>query len=490
MSTIVPEFEKDSPREPRLLSPIAYSETALPSLRLARSSRLAKTIGRILFYSLIAGTLLVSFAPWQQSVKGSGSVIALNANQRPQTMEAPIEGRVMMLGEGIQENARVKKGDLIMQLADIDRDYQERLDGQFDATVQARDAAKNIVQQNEFALTAAKGVVVSLEAKRESYVVSLKDMIRSLEAGIEAARKKIESKEQELVQAEAALAQIEPDVERERQIYAKDLSSKLKLDQAERKLIEAKAKVKKARADIAEANSLLLEKQEKLKSEVGKFQGEIDSIQSYVRKAEAEVNKAEAGISKAKADLNKADKEVLVMRTKVERQDNGSVYAPFDGTVTKITPNNETQILKKGDPLCVVVPDTSDRAVQITLSGLDSPLVEPGRHVRLLFEGWPGIQFAGWPSVAVGTFGGQVQSIDAMDNGKGKFRILITPDEADVPWPNERFLRQGALANGWVLLDEVPLWYEIWRNMNGFPPVVSMEEPEEKGSKPPKLPKI
>ena len=92
------------------------------------------------------------------------------------------------------------------------------------------------------------------------------------------------------------------------------------------------------------------------------------------------------------------------------------------------------------------------------------------------------------PEGAVGTFGGEVVSIDATDDGKGKFRILVRPDLTDRPWPNERFLRQGVRANGWVILDQVPLWYEIWRNMNGFPPVVSTEEPKD-DSKPPKLPK-
>ncbi|MCA9008078.1 MAG: toxin secretion protein, partial [Planctomycetaceae bacterium] len=111
--------------------------------------------------------------------------------------------------------------------------------------------------------------------------------------------------------------------------------------------------------------------------------------------------------------------------------------------------------------------------------------------VRLQFEGWPAVQFSGWPSVAVGTFGGEVVSVDAIDNGLGKFRILIRPDPDDNPWPQDRFLRQGVRANAWVLLNQVPLWYEVWRKLNGFPPAVSVEEPGQKDSKskPPKLPK-
>ena len=78
-------------------------------------------------------------------------------------------------------------------------------------------------------------------------------------------------------------------------------------------------------------------------------------------------------------------------------------------------------------------------------------------------------------------------SVDATDD-KGKFRVLVLPDNSEHPWPSERYLRQGVRVNGWVMLDKVPLWYELWRNMNGFPPVVSPDEPKEKGKKP-RLPK-
>ena len=146
-----------------------------------------------------------------------------------------------------------------------------------------------------------------------------------------------------------------------------------------------------------------------------------------------------------------------------------------------ISSNTGTQLVKKGDEICTIVPDTEDRAVQIWLDGNDAPLVEPGDHVRLQFEGWPAVQFAGWPSVAIGTFGGTVISVDMVDNGKGKFRCQVLRDKVDVsdptsqPWPEGRFLRQGVRANGWVLLKSVPLWFEVWRKLNGFPPTVDID---------------
>ena len=50
------------------------------------------------------------------------------------------------------------------------------------------------------------------------------------------------------------------------------------------------------------------------------------------------------------------------------------------------------------------------------------------------------------------------------------FRILVKPDTNEAEWPE--LLRIGSGAKGWVMLNDVPIWYEIWRNMNGFPPTI------------------
>jgi hypothetical protein len=172
---------------------------------------------------------------------------------------------------------------------------------------------------------------------------------------------------------------------------------------------------------------------------------------------------------------------------KLAKQHNQIVTAPRDGTIVRLLANEGGAIVKEGDPLFVLVPEAADRAVELYVSGNDAPLISPGRHVRLQFEGWPAVQFAGWPSVAVGTFGGEVVNVDATDNGKGQFRILVLPDSGS-DWPSERYLRQGVRANGWVLLNQVTLGYELWRQLNGFPPVVAQEEPKDQKKE--KVPKV
>lgn len=480
-----------SDRRRTMLAPVAYSESVMPALRLARSSRIARRIARVLFVGLVITVGLMAFAPWQQSVTGSGSVTAYAPDERQQVIEAPIKGRIVRWGESIYENARVTKGQLIAEIRDLDEAYAERLQQQLVNTELTVAAAQQQLEANQRALTAAETIVESYAAQVRAYETVKRETIAAQDAYVEMAVKKVRAEEQQLAEYEAALPQLQAEYDRLEKLHAEGNIALQKLQEVERKLTESQAKVKRAEAYVAAATSELTGKQRERTAKIEKAQVDIDYAEAALRKANGDVSKAESDVAKARQETNKAEKELLEMQVKVARQESQLITAPFDGFVVQINPNLGTAVLKEGDAICTIVPETSDRSVQIWLDGNDAPLVEPGRHVRLQFEGWPALQFSGWPSVAVGTFGGEVVSVDATDNGKGKFRILVRPDSDDQTWPDERFLRQGVRANGWVLLDQVPLWFEVWRKLNGFPPVVSVDESDKSSdkSKPPKLPK-
>jgi len=96
------------------------------------------------------------------------------------------------------------------------------------------------------------------------------------------------------------------------------------------------------------------------------------------------------------------------------------------------------------------------------------PLIHKGEKVRVWFDGWPTIVFSGWPNTSYGTFGGEIVAIENFISVNGKYRVLIAQDPNDKPWPKE--LNIGAGAQTFALLDNVPIWYELWRKLNGFPP--------------------
>ena len=419
----------------------------MPSLQLARSSRYAKRIAIVLSILLVLTILLMAFAPWQQTVTGAGYVVAYAPRERQQVLEATIEGRIVRWNEALVENARVAKGDFIAEIRDLDDDYSERLNSQLDNTDAILQSAHKVVDATEGQLFAYRRVQTEIEAAQNAYVQS--------------AMEKVSAAAQKLSIAEAAIPQLQAAFDRASDLQAAGNIALEKLQEIERKLLESQGKVKEEMANLSSAKAELMGKQ--------------SDREAYIHKASADVSYYEGALDKSRGEVSKAEKEMREMESKVARQNTQQVTAPFDGYIVQLSSNSGAQLVKKGDPICTLVPYTKERAVQIWLDGNDAPLVEAGRHVRLQFEGWPAVQFAGWPSVAVGTFGGQIVSVDMVDNGNGKFRCQILPDiTGSENWPEERFLRQGVRANGWILLEQVPLWFEVWRKLNGFPPAVDV----------------
>ena len=115
-----------------------------------------------------------------------------------------------------------------------------------------------------------------------------------------------------------------------------------------------------------------------------------------------------------------------------------------------------------------IVPDTIQYAVEIFVRPVDLPLLEIGQKVRFMFDGFPAVVFSGWPESSYGTFGGKVAAIESSVSDNGKFRVLVAEDVEDKKWPRQ--LKMGTGAQGMALIKDVPVWYELWRNINGFPP--------------------
>lgn len=170
-------------------------------------------------------------------------------------------------------------------------------------------------------------------------------------------------------------------------------------------------------------------------------------------------------------------------RGEVARRSRLLVRAPRAGTILQIQAGDTATFVKEGEILATFAPERRARAVALYLTGLDAAITGPGARVRLIFEGWPAVQFSGWPAIAVGTFAGVVRSVDPVVSENGRFRVLVVEDEAE-SWPEERYLRLGAKAQGWVLLGEVRLGYEVWRRLNQFPPD-PVNGPPKKGETPP-----
>ncbi|MBX3228521.1 MAG: HlyD family efflux transporter periplasmic adaptor subunit [Labilithrix sp.] len=424
----------------------------LGRLGLQPRARASLVLSRIIIGALVLFVVLLVFVPWQQSVDGAGRVIAYAPQERQQFIEAPIEGRVVSWN--VQEGMKVKKGDVLCEMTDNDPLVLSRIQTEIDSLKQR--------------IAAARARAESIESRIQELEAARKSALDAAGARVSMAKNRISQAQQAVEAADTALKTSELNYERQKALFGEGLSSKRQAELAELDLVKTRTEAERARAALLAARSeeaALSSDQLKVMADVG-----------------ATINDAHAGRASALSDEATASAELARTEGRLARQQTQRVTAPRDGVVLSVIARQGGELLKAGQPLLSFVPDTDVRAVELWMSGNDIPLITEGRHVRMQFEGWPAIQFTGWPSVAVGTFGGRVAWVDAADNGQGKFRIVVVPDDGE-PWPSGVYLRQGTRVNGWVLLNRVRLGYELWRQMNGFPPAVANTAPEKKSGK-------
>ncbi len=428
-----------------------------PSLQLARTGRVVRIVGRVTFSLLVFSLLAMFFVPWRQTARGAGTVTALNPQERPQPVKSPSKGIISEVKPGLREGSRVKKGEILLKLKPFAEEGVQLLQQQVTTAEAKKSSAELNVQTTKLAIENQAGFGQSLRL--------------SLTEGFEAAKKKYEQAVNEIDVYSAQLEDKENQKRIAEEVVTKGIISQQELFSKQRYFAEAKGKLDKAKNAADEAKRTLEEKRQR--------------ITAYEQEITLKNQSAEQKHQDAIQKLAAAEKELIMLRTKQSELDRLEIPAPCSGVIQQWYGVEGSDTVKEGDQLFVIVPETTELGVEMKVSGNDMPLIKEGDTVRLQFEGWPAVQFVGWPSVAVGTFGGKVNRVFPTDDGKGNFRVLISPidDQEDSGWPGDRYLRQGVRANGWVLLKEVPLGYEIWRQLNGFPPTVDDGEPEKKSKK-------
>ena len=417
------------------------------ALHSVQTPRSARVLARVLVALLVVTTVALTLTPWQQTIPAAGRVIAFSPEERPQQIEATIDGRVATWH--VVEGSVVRKGDPIVDLSDNDPAIIERM-------AEERDQILRGIEQGEARVRA-------LEDRIDGLVETEDTSVQAAALREQMAHQRVTAAEQALTAARAAQVTAQLNLERQQALSAKGLTSTRNVELA---VLDAATRTADTDRAVATLNAA--------RSEAASLQAELRRTRADAR---ARVDEATAALASARGDVAKGRGELAKIEVRVARQQTQRVTAPVDGTVLRVIARQSGELLKAGAPIAVIVPTSRKDVVELWVDGNDMPMVMPGHAVRLQFEGWPALQFSGWPSIAVGTFGGRVLLVDSTDNGKGKFRVLVEPDAADDPWPSRRFLRQGVRANGWVMLNVVPIGFELWRQFNGFPPVIATDEP-------------
>ena len=436
-----------------------------PSLKLVRTGRWIRLFGKLTFLALALSIIGMVFLPWRQTARGTGTVLALDPQERPQPVRSPAKGIVKYVKPGLREGSFVEEGELLLKLSPFAEQGVQQIDTQIIAIESKEATAKSSIAVSE-----------QLEIVQRSSGESLK---KALEGEYQAAHEKWEQAKTEVLALQAELKDKRNKLSIAEEVAKKGLVSGEELFTKQQDVEAQIQKVLKSESAVEEAWASLQAKEEEIEAK----RQDID-----IKNREAN-QKVLAEIQK----LRSIEKELIDLETKRAEMERLDVPAPRSGYIQQWYGLEGSETVKEGDRLFVIVPDAEELSVELKVSGNDMPLIRAGDHVRLQFQGWPAVQFVGWPSKAIGTFGGKVNRIFPTDDGKGYFRVVVTPEKKfpnDQDWPDrETFLRQGVQANGWVLLRQVTLGYEIWRQLNAFPKEFSEDE-ESSSGKTEKAPKV
>ena len=414
----------------------------------------SRRLGRIL---LVIGLvfLVILFLPWRQTIYGSGSLTALTPQDRPQNVQNQIAGRIEHWN--VREGQLVHRGDTLLTISEIKDEY-------FDP---------NLPERLREQLAAKRGNVSAYAAKIGATDQQLSALKTTLDVQLSSGRNKVEQAENtvasdraNLVAAQNFYLTAQARLVRYEEGYKNGLFSLTDIETRRLKLQEDLAKVTAQRNKLASSIEGLAIARIELSNLRAKYSQDFAKTLSDRSSAVSSRASAEGDVATARNKIaNVAVRRGLYV-----------VRAPQTGYIVRALKAGIGETIKEGESIATLQPEAPLLAAEIYVRAMDVPLIQRGRTVRLQFDGWPALQFSGWPSAAVGTFGGVVSVIDVVSSEGGKYRLLVRPyqpQQHDRRWPQQ--LRIGSGVHGWVILDSVPVWYEIWRQLNGFPPSLSAE---------------
>lgn len=405
-----------------------------------------KIVRRLILWTMVLAVIIM-FLPWTQNIRSSGQVTTLKPDQRPQTIHSVIGGRIEKWY--VQEGDLVKKGDTIAFISEVKADY-------FDPLLLDRTASQTDLKKQTAGSYAEK--VTALDNQISALTTQLNLKLEQGKIKLQQSQLKVTNDSIALDAARVNFKTADEQYQRMKDLYQQGLKSLTDLENREVKMQNAYSYL------INAENKFLASKSEYISTKI-----ELGNIQL---KYETDVAKAKS--DKFSALSNKLDSEGQV--TKLENQYSNYqkrnefyyITAPQDCYITKLVSTGIGETIKEGAPLVHIMPSDYDLAVEIYVEPIDLPLLSIGRQVRIQFDGWPAIVFSGWPNASYGTYGGVIYGIDQYISPNGKFRVLVKPDPNDHPWPEA--LKYGGGTNSIILLDDVPIGYELWRKVNGFPP--------------------
>ncbi len=412
----------------------------------------------LVVFSIIA--VIILFLPWTQTVTGNGYVTTLTPDQRPQTIQSPIPGRIEQWF--VREGDFVQKGDTILHISEIKTEYQDP--NLVDRTVAQRDAKTRSVASYKEKIVALENQIGALQRESRLKLEQARNKVRQ-------AQLKVVSDSIDLEAAKTNYQIAERQYNRTVQLQEEGLKAVTDVEEKRLKQQEMQAK------RVSQENKLLASRNELINSEV-EVSRVVAAYADKISKAQSERATAASSQFETEAEVAKLENQTTNYQI---RSTMYYVTAPQSGFINKALRAGLGETFKEGEQLVSIMPSEYDLAVETYVDPLDLPLIHLNEKVRIQFDGWPAIFFRGWPNASYGTFGGEVVAIETFISDNGKFRVLIAPDKDQSAWPEN--VRVGSGAFTMALLEDVPIGYEVWRRLNGFPPNYYIPNTEKETAK-------
>ena len=411
---------------------------------------------------ILSVLIALLFLPWTQNINANGNITAIKQEQRPQEINTVLPGKIVKWF--VKEGDFVIKGDTILQLGEIKVDY---FDPQLlERTQNQINAKKNSANAYESKAAAAQAQTSVLSAGR-----ALKQA--SIDNKMEQQKLKVRNDETDLIAVNNELSVYKRQIEAGKIML--DSGAVSMIDFEKRKVNYQNALAKRTTSE----NKLSQSKQELINLGIEQNISVMD-YNDKISKADGDRYGSLSSAAATEADISKLENTYSSydIRNKLYY-----VTASQSGQITKAKKAGIGEMLKEGEMIAEIVPDKIDYAVEMYVEPMDLPLVNKGQKVRFVFDGIPAIVFSGWPEGSFGTFGGIISATETNVSTNGKFRVLVIEDTSEKKWPKN--LRMGSGARGITLLKDVPIYYELWRHINGFPadfykPVNTVKEEKKK----------
>lgn len=418
-----------------------------------------KAFNKFLMAAAIIG-FIVLFLPWTQNITGNGFVTTLKPGQRPQTLQSQIPGRIEQWY--VNEGDYVEKGDTILRISEVKSEYFD--DSLLVRTRQQIDAKSFSVGAYESKIEALNNRILALKTERRLKLEMARNKLLQAKLKVKSDSIDFEAEKTNLKIAETQFNR-DATLQKEGLAAVKDVEGKrLKLQKTQAKIVVQENKLLASKNNILNAQFEITRVRAEYQDKISKAESDQFSARSGQLDTEAQVSKLE------NTNSNYEFRNNLLY-----------ILAPQNGFINRALIGGIGETFKEGEALVGIMPAQIDLAVETFVRPIDLPLIHVGEKVRVQFDGWPAIVFSGWPNVSYGTYGAKVVAIERFITlDKGKYRILLAPDEDDHEWPSE--IRAGSGAKTIALLEDVPIWFELWRQLNSFPPNYYQPEGNSKES--------